>query len=193
MELEALSEAQVGPIETWNTFLSLGRYPETGNILDVLLLSFPLQKLWALPTHYNIKIFLILCLNGLCGYALARSFVADRLACLAACGGRREPCCGSDLAGRGCVSAFFGASCFSASFRVERKGTWQSGALAGLSDWPLLSLVQACSWRCPLLLGVEACRRAGTTPQKPFACLPMVELRNPLDSLLSALLNATGG
>ena len=135
MELEALSEAQVGPLSTWTTFLSLGRYPETGNILDVLLLSFPLQKMLALPAHYNVKIFLILMLNGLCGYALARSFVSNRLACLTASViAVVNPVVVQDLYGSGlrqCI--LWWVLLFPALlFRAERLGTWRSGALAGV-------------------------------------------------------------
>ena len=83
-EVEAIGQSELGPLESLFTFLSLGRYPETGNILDILLLSFPLQLFWDLPAHYNLKIFLILVLDGLCGYALARRFTTSRSAALAA-------------------------------------------------------------------------------------------------------------
>lgn len=83
-EMNALAASDLGPIDKLYTFLSLGRYPETGNILDVLLLSWPLEKLFDLPGHYNIKIFIILLLDGLCGYALARSLTRFRSVALAA-------------------------------------------------------------------------------------------------------------
>ena len=55
-EVDALAEGDLGPLETVYTWLSLGRHPETGNILDVLLLSWPLAKFFVLPAHYNLKI-----------------------------------------------------------------------------------------------------------------------------------------
>ena len=77
-----LEDSQMGLGEKTLTFLSLGRYPETGNILDVLLISWPLSKIVALPAHYNLKVFAILIGNGLCGYALARSLTWSRSAAL---------------------------------------------------------------------------------------------------------------
>lgn len=72
--LEAVSEADMGLLAHWRAFVSLGRYPETGNIMDVLALSYPLQLFFGFPAGYNLKIFLILSLNGLCAYALGRYF-----------------------------------------------------------------------------------------------------------------------
>lgn len=153
MELEALGAAKLGPIDTWNTFLSLGRYPETGNILDVLLLSFPLQKLFALPAHYNVKIFLILMVNGLCGYALARSFVAHRLSCLAACVvAVVNPVVIQDLYGSGLRQCLlWWVLLFPALlFRADRRGDWRSGALAGI----VFGLASAFYWFYGLFLAV---------------------------------------
>ena len=84
MELEAIAASDLGILEKLYTFTSLGRYPETGNILDILLISWPLQKLFELPAHYNFKIFFILLGDGLCGYALARHVTKSRSAALAA-------------------------------------------------------------------------------------------------------------
>jgi hypothetical protein len=153
MELEALGSAKLGPIDTWNVFLSLGRYPETGNILDVLLLSFPLQKLFALPTHYNVKIFLILMVNGLCAYALARSFVAHRLSCLAACViAVVNPVVVQDLYGSGLRQCLlWWVLLFPALlFRADRRGDWRSGALAGV----VFGLASAFYWFYGLFLAV---------------------------------------
>lgn len=72
--LEALGEADLGPAQRWMNFAALGRYPETGNILDVLGLSYPLNVLFGFPTSYNLKILLIFTVNGLCGYAMGRYF-----------------------------------------------------------------------------------------------------------------------
>ncbi|MBM4392263.1 MAG: hypothetical protein FJ090_14175 [Deltaproteobacteria bacterium] len=82
--LEALLASGQGPIDTWLNFVSLGRYPETGNILDVLVVSYPLDRLLGFPLSYNVKILAILALNGLCGYALARYFSGSISAALAA-------------------------------------------------------------------------------------------------------------
>lgn len=83
-EVDALSHSDMGLWDRVLTFLSLGRFPETGNILDVLLLSYPLQTFLDLPAHYNVKVLLILVVDGLCGYALARHFVPSRSVALAA-------------------------------------------------------------------------------------------------------------
>jgi hypothetical protein len=153
MELEALGAAQLGPVDTWTAFLSLGRYPETGNILDVLLLSFPLQKLFAFPTHYNVKIFMILTVNGLCAYALARSFVAHRLSCLAACViAVVNPVVVQDLYGSGLRQCLlWWVLLFPALlFRAERRGDWRSGALAGV----VFGLASAFYWFYGLFLAI---------------------------------------
>ena len=98
----------------------------------MLLLSFP-PEVVGTSTHYNIKIFLILCLNGLCGYALARKFCRGPVG-LSGGVWLSEPCCGSrSLWIRSAsVHSLVGSSVSALLFRAERKGTWQSGALAGL-------------------------------------------------------------
>jgi len=153
MELQALSQSSLGPVDTWSTFLSLGRYPETGNILDVLLLSFPLERVFALPTHYNVKIFLILMLNGLCAYALARTFVKDRFACLAACVvAVVNPLVIQDLYGSGLRQCLlWWVLLFPALLhRAEQRGDWKSGALAGV----VFGLAAAFYWFYGLFLAV---------------------------------------
>lgn len=82
--LEALMESDLGLFDTWRAFVGLGRYPETGNVLDVLALSYPLQKWFGFPAGYNIKVLLILTLNGTCAYALGRYFSGSIAAALAA-------------------------------------------------------------------------------------------------------------
>ena len=82
--LEALSESDLNPLSAWRNFVALGRYPETGNILDVLAFSYPLQHWFGFPYSYNIKIFLILSMNGVCGYALGRYFSGSISAAAAA-------------------------------------------------------------------------------------------------------------
>lgn len=83
-EAEALRVADLPFLERLGIFIALGRYPETGNILDVLFLSWPMSKILEFPAHYNIKVLLILTLDGLCGYALARHLAGGRLVALAA-------------------------------------------------------------------------------------------------------------
>lgn len=82
--LEGISGSDLGPVDSWLAFVGLGRYPETGNILDVLALSYPLQVLLGFPASYNVKVLLILTLDGLAGYALARYFSGSVAAALAA-------------------------------------------------------------------------------------------------------------
>ena len=84
MSLDGLMQTNLGPIATWVEFVGLGRYPETGNVLDVLAISYPLEKLFGFPTSYNVKVLLILSLNGLAGYGLARYFSGSVSASIAA-------------------------------------------------------------------------------------------------------------
>ncbi|MDP2314223.1 MAG: hypothetical protein Q8P41_15070 [Pseudomonadota bacterium] len=83
--LEGISEAGLGPLELWRDFVSLGRHPETGNILDVLALSYPLDRFFGFPASYNLKILILLSGNGLCAYALGRYFSGSVSAALGAC------------------------------------------------------------------------------------------------------------
>jgi len=83
-EVEALAASALGPIDRVAALLSLGRYPETGNILDILLLSYPLDGWLGFPADHNAKVLAILTGNGICAYALARTFTDSRLAAAAA-------------------------------------------------------------------------------------------------------------
>ena len=83
-EVRSLDSIDLGIIGTIETLVSLGRFPETGNILDLLLLSYPLRDWVGTPFDHNLKILIILVGNGVCGYALARSFTDSRLVSLAA-------------------------------------------------------------------------------------------------------------
>ena len=65
-EIEALSEADLGLFEHLRHLVGLGRYPETGNILDVLFISYPLDQMLGFPWHHNVKVLLILVGNGVC-------------------------------------------------------------------------------------------------------------------------------
>ena len=84
-EVRALAGEDLGLWGELQALVGLGRFPETGNILDILLLSYPLQAwLGAAGAAHNVKVLAILIGNGLCGYALARSFTDSRLVALAA-------------------------------------------------------------------------------------------------------------
>ena len=82
--LEGLVASDLGPIDRWLSFVGLGRYPETGNILDVLAISYPMEQIFGFPGSYNAKILIILTLNGVSAYALARYFSGSIAAALAA-------------------------------------------------------------------------------------------------------------
>ena len=73
-EVRALEYEEVGFLGSIEALISLGRFPETGNILDILLLSYPLRLWVGFPADHNMKIVLILIGNGLCAYTLARSY-----------------------------------------------------------------------------------------------------------------------
>ena len=83
-EVNALNSVDLGWIGSLEALVGLGRFPETGNILDLLLLSFPLREWFGIPLDHNLKIIVILLGNGICGYVLARSFTNSRLLSLAA-------------------------------------------------------------------------------------------------------------
>jgi len=84
LEAEALAQVDLPLLDRFSQLVALGRYPETGNILDVLFLTWPLSRWLAFPADYNAKVLLILTGNGLCAYALARHFTRSRSAALAA-------------------------------------------------------------------------------------------------------------
>ncbi|MCE1248235.1 MAG: hypothetical protein LWY06_16465 [Firmicutes bacterium] len=80
------SAASVHPSNLWlvvKTALTAGNYPETGNIFDLILFSMPLEGLSGAPLYYNIKVLLILVLNGMAGYAMCRYFRSSKAAALA--------------------------------------------------------------------------------------------------------------
>ena len=83
-EVEALGQSELGFLDRVATLVGLGRYPETGNILDILLLSYPLDRWFGFPASHNLKVLVILIGNGLCGYVLARSLSPSRAVALAA-------------------------------------------------------------------------------------------------------------
>lgn len=59
-----------------------GSYPETGNLFDLFVFSWPLEKLFGSPFYFNIKVVLIFVLNGISGWCLGRYFFKDKLAAL---------------------------------------------------------------------------------------------------------------
>ncbi len=83
-EVDAAGKEELGFIGGAEMLLSLGRFPETGNILDIILLSYPLEQLVGFPGHHNLKVLAILVGNGVCGYALARSLSTSPLVALTA-------------------------------------------------------------------------------------------------------------
>ncbi len=83
-EIDALAAADLSAFEHLRALVGLGRYPETGNILDILLISYPLDQLLGFPWHHNVKVLLILVGNGICAYALARTYSDSWLVGLAA-------------------------------------------------------------------------------------------------------------
>jgi hypothetical protein len=153
MEVDAIGQSDLSIFEKIYTFISLGRYPETGNILDILLISFPLQLFWELPAHYNFKIFIILLGDGLCGYALARHVTRSRAAALA--GGLIaviNPLVVQDLIGSGLRQVLLWWMLLFPIFldRAERLKRPGSGAIAGV----LLALIGAFYWFYGLFAGL---------------------------------------
>ena len=65
--------------------LVAGAYPETGNVLDLQVLSWPLEALLGAPLYYNAKCALVVALNGLSGYLLGRALLRRRVGA-AVCG-----------------------------------------------------------------------------------------------------------
>ena len=59
-EIRALESVDLGVIGSIEALISLGRFPETGNILDLLLLSYPLREWFGIPMDHNAKIVIIL-------------------------------------------------------------------------------------------------------------------------------------
>ncbi|MGM9999449.1 MAG: hypothetical protein ACI38Q_08720 [Candidatus Bruticola sp.] len=57
-----------------------GSYPETGNLFDLFVFSWPLETLFGAPLYFNVKVFLIFLLNGCCGYLLGYSLFKNRAA-----------------------------------------------------------------------------------------------------------------
>lgn len=74
---EVLSEAftQGGWLYGLRVFFSAGSYPEYGNVLDLQLISYPLEYLVGMPLCYNLKVFLVIWFNCLaCWWFLTRTW-----------------------------------------------------------------------------------------------------------------------
>jgi len=54
------------------TYITAGNFPETGNVFDLQTMSLILEPIFGAPTYYNVKLFIILFLNGICGFMLCR-------------------------------------------------------------------------------------------------------------------------
>jgi len=72
-EIAALGQSDLSWPAHAMALIGLGRHPETGNVLDLLMLSWPLDHWFGFPWHHNLKVLTILAGNGLCGFVLARS------------------------------------------------------------------------------------------------------------------------
>lgn len=59
-----------------------GSYPETGNLFDLISMSWPLEALFGAPLYFNVKVWLIFTLNGLCGFLLGKEVFKDKCAAL---------------------------------------------------------------------------------------------------------------
>ena len=152
-EVDALLTGEFGPMESAYTFLSLGRHPETGNILDVLFISWPLAKVFGVPLHYNLKVFIILVGDGVLAYVLARSITPYRL--VAACAGLMavvNPVSLHDLYGSGLRQLVLWPLLLFPLLldRAERRERIGPGIAAGL----MLGLVGAFYWFYGLFAGM---------------------------------------
>jgi hypothetical protein len=144
-EIEATSAMNLDTFETLRHLVGLGRYPETGNVLDVLLISYPLEQWLGFPFHHNIKVLLILLGNGLCGYGLARQFTDSRMVAWAAgCVAVVNPLVIVDINGTGLRQVLlWWLLLFPISLmRATRTRTVLDGAVVGL----LFTLVSAFYW-----------------------------------------------
>ncbi|MDP6934022.1 MAG: hypothetical protein QGG40_13945, partial [Myxococcota bacterium] len=84
-EVGALGSSEsLGMLDRLQALVGLGRFPETGNILDLLILDYPLEQALGFPWHHNLKVLVILVGNGVCGYALARTQTTSTVVALTA-------------------------------------------------------------------------------------------------------------
>ncbi|MBQ7502783.1 hypothetical protein IJT93_08765, partial [bacterium] len=59
-----------------------GSYPETGNLFDLISISWPLETVFGAPLYFNVKVWLIFTLNGLSGYLLGREILKNKCGAL---------------------------------------------------------------------------------------------------------------
>ncbi len=152
-EIEALFHTDLGLLDKLRHFVGLGRYPETGNVLDVLLISYPFDVWFGFPWHHNLKVLLILLGNGLCGYALARQFTDSRMVSWAAgCVAIANPLVIVDVNGTGLRQVLlWWLLLFPISLmRATRTARLLDGVWVGL----LFTLVSAFYWFYGLFAGV---------------------------------------
>lgn len=85
LEIRALlQELPHDPLAAFFWIISLGRFPETGNVLDLILLSLPLEWLFGDPTYYNVKCVVLMVTDCLAGYAFFHYLSRNRLVALIA-------------------------------------------------------------------------------------------------------------
>lgn len=77
---------QARPFSLWNLLyygiLSAGTLPESGPVMDVLLVSYPLNNILSIPypLYYNLKFIIILLFNSLAGYYAVRRITENEKA-----------------------------------------------------------------------------------------------------------------
>jgi hypothetical protein len=152
-EVEAVGHSELGLIGRLQQLVGLGRYPETGNILDILLLGYWLDGLVGMPASHNLKVLLILVGNGLCGYALGRSLSPSRTVAVAAgCLAVVNPICIQDINKTGLRQVVLWWLLLYPVFltRAWRTGGRMSGAAAGAC----FAMVAAFYWFYGLFAGM---------------------------------------
>ena len=160
LEIQALSvELAHSPLQVFLHVISLGRFPETGNVTDLYAVSLPLEKIFGHPTYYNLKCLLIMVTNGLAGYALARAFTPSRV--LGAVGGAVlavNSFVALELFGCGLRQAILAPAALAIlSFEsVLRQGRWRDGLKTGF--W--FALTAIFYWFYGLFLAMFAVVRA---------------------------------
>lgn len=152
-EVDAAAREELGLVGGLELVLSLGRYPETGNILDILFLSYPLDRLAGFPAHHNLKVLVILVGNGLCAYVLARSLsTSPWVALVASVVGILNPLVIQDINKTGLRQVLLWWVLLYPVFlaRAERTERPRDAALAGVA----LVLVAAFYWFYGLFAGM---------------------------------------
>lgn len=161
LELEALWVELPGQFSAFFfQMISLGRFPETGNIADLYLVLWPLDTLFGLPAAHNLKWWAILVSNALAGYALARHMTERRwLAWAVGCVAAVNPYVVYELYGTGPRQALLCWVYLSALFleRMLQRPTALNALLGGLS----MGLLAAFYWFYALFFGMYGAARVG--------------------------------